>query len=94
MAQFNYKRITNPTITHADNIMEAIEECVKTIKKFGNSSGSDEMKQLKRLVTQAVMNNARVAANLHSPLGGVPDAQQHHDSKAMYPKKSADPIKR
>ena len=45
-AQFNHKKITRPTITHADNIMAAISDCTKSIKmqatemahtKFNNS---------------------------------------------------------
>ena len=63
-AQFNHKQIPNPTITHADKIMEALAECAKAIKGMGNISSGDYTKQLQQLTTQAVTKDARVAETL------------------------------
>ena len=41
MAQFSHKKITRPTITHADKIMAAIADCAKAIKNAGNRNGTD-----------------------------------------------------
>jgi len=32
---FQHKRITNPTITHADKVMHAIQQVIREIKKLG-----------------------------------------------------------
>ena len=48
-SQVRHKKITLPTITHADNIMAAIGDCTKVIKNAGNSSGTYEIQQLIQL---------------------------------------------
>ena len=50
--QFQHKRITNPTITHADKVMLALAECVKAIKGLtgGQDKSSPEAKDLQRIV--------------------------------------------
>ena len=40
-SKFSHKRITRPTITHADKIMASIADCAKNIKNTGNSNGTD-----------------------------------------------------
>ena len=40
-AHFSHKKITRPTITHADKIMAAIADCAKAIKNAGNRNGTD-----------------------------------------------------
>ena len=49
-AQFNHKRITNPTITHVDKIMNAMAICIEAWKGIANSNGSHELRELERLV--------------------------------------------
>ena len=39
---FQHKRITNPTITHADKIMHAIQQVIREIKKLGSIENSQE----------------------------------------------------
>ena len=53
-AQFSHKKITRPTITHANKIMAAMEYCAKAIKNAGNSSGTDEIQQLIQLTEEAM----------------------------------------
>ena len=56
--QFQHKRITNPTITHADKVMLALAECVKAINGLsGQDKSSPEAKDLQRIVdaTRATM---------------------------------------
>jgi hypothetical protein len=70
--QFNHKRITNPKITHADKILEALAGCAKAITDMGDVSGSGEMKQLQRLATQAAMKNTEIAEKLfRAPVAAV-----------------------
>jgi hypothetical protein len=46
-----HKRITNPTITHADKVMLALSECVKAIKGLtGQAKTSQKAKDLQRIV--------------------------------------------
>ena len=54
--QFQHKRITNPTITHADKVMQALAECVKVIHGLkGKDKTSQATLDLQRIVdaTQA-----------------------------------------
>ena len=39
---FNHKKITRPTITHADKVMATIADCARAIKNLGNSNGGEE----------------------------------------------------
>ena len=50
---FKHKRITNPSITNADKVMEAIRQVVKTIKGLGGQAASPEAHELQRLVDGA-----------------------------------------
>jgi hypothetical protein len=47
---FQHKRITNPTITHADKIMHAIQQVIREIKKLGGIENSQEARDLQQLV--------------------------------------------
>ena len=44
--KFSHKKITRPTITHADKVMAEIADCDKAIKTLGNGNGSYEIQQL------------------------------------------------
>ncbi len=46
---FQHKRITNPTITHADKIMHAIQQVIREIKKLGGIENSQEARDLQQL---------------------------------------------
>jgi hypothetical protein len=47
--QFQHKRITNPTITHADKVMHALADCVKvlqgTTRSARNSQAAQDLQQ-------------------------------------------------
>ncbi len=47
---FQHKRITNPTITHADKVMHAIQQVIREIKKLGGIENSQEAQDLQQLV--------------------------------------------
>ena len=51
--QFQHKRITNPTISHADKIMHAIQQVIREIKKLGGIENSLEARDLQTLVNGA-----------------------------------------
>ncbi len=47
---FKHKHITNPTITHADKVMQALVKCVKTITGAMGGTTAQEAKDLQRIV--------------------------------------------
>ena len=51
--QFQHKRITNPTISHADKVMHAIQQVIREIKKLGGIENSQEARNLQTLVNGA-----------------------------------------
>jgi len=51
--QFQHKRITNPTISHADKVMHAIQQVIREIKKLGGVENSQEARNLQTLVNGA-----------------------------------------
>ena len=40
---FNHKKLTRPTIIHANKVMAEIADCAKAIKTLGNGNGGKEM---------------------------------------------------
>ena len=51
--EFQHKRITNPTITHADKVMHAIQQVIREIKKLGGIKSLQEARDLQQLVNGA-----------------------------------------
>jgi hypothetical protein len=61
--QLQHKRITNPSITHADKVMHALAECVKAIQGMtGNARNSQAAQDLQRIVDAT---QAHVQTNSH-----------------------------
>ena len=60
-SQFIHQNITKTTLTHADKIMAAIDDCNKSIKKMGRNDRADELQQLMKLIEQSVKNNKAIA---------------------------------
>ena len=58
---FNYRKITRPTIKHADKLMAAIEYCSKAIKDFSNGNGSKEMNQLIQIIERAIQHKTYIS---------------------------------
>jgi hypothetical protein len=49
--QFQHKRITNPTITHADKVMHALADCVKALQGMtGCARNSQAAQDLQRII--------------------------------------------
>ncbi len=49
--QFQHKRITNPSITHADKVMHALAECIKALQGMkGKDKTSQATKDLQQIV--------------------------------------------
>ena len=44
--QFQHKRITNPTISHADKVMHAIQQVIRERKTLGGIENSQEARDL------------------------------------------------
>jgi hypothetical protein len=62
---FKHKNITNPTITHADKVMQALVECVKTIIGATGGTTAQEVKDLQCIVkaTQAILHKSKAPSN-------------------------------
>ena len=77
---FKHKRITNPSITNADKVMEAIREVVQTIKGLGGQAASTEAHELQRLVDGARSMLETTGANRNSTNRPptVPRGDNHH----------------
>jgi hypothetical protein len=62
---FKHKNITNPTITHADKVMQALAECVKTITGATGGTTAQAVKDLQRIVkaTQAILHKSEAPSN-------------------------------
>jgi hypothetical protein len=62
---FKHKNITNPTITHADKVMQALAECVKTITGATGGKTAQEVNNLQRVVkaTQAILDKSKAPSN-------------------------------
>ena len=58
--EFRHKRITNPTITHADKVMKAIADCARTITDTNSEQGREEMRQLAELTQYAMHKHPQV----------------------------------
>ena len=50
---FQHKRITNPTITHADKVVHAVQQVIREIKKLGGIKNSQEAQDLQQLFNGA-----------------------------------------
>ena len=61
-AHSSHKRLTNPTITHADKIMAAIAECDKIIKDKGSPNGQPQLEELRQLA-DAVRKDPALASD-------------------------------
>jgi hypothetical protein len=49
--QFQHKRITNPTITHAGKVMQALADCVKALQGMtGSTRNSQAAQDLQRII--------------------------------------------
>jgi hypothetical protein len=63
IVQFQHKRITNPSITHANKVMHPLAECVKAIQGMtGNARNSQATQDLQCIVDAA---QARIQTNPH-----------------------------
>ena len=83
---FQHKRITNPTISPADKIMNAISACIQTIKGLSDFKTNDDLRQLhnvlqdatknpdklQELVQQARSNNVQQVPRVHNDTRPVP----------------------
>ena len=53
---FNHKKLTRPTIKHADKLMAAISDCARAKKHLGNSNEGEEMRQLLQMTERALQD--------------------------------------
>ncbi len=66
---FKHKHITNPTITHADKVMQALVECIKTITGAARATTAHDEKDLQRIVKakQAALHKNDAPINNSNP---------------------------
>ena len=57
-----HRKITRPTITHADTVMAAIAECAKSINNLCNGSGANKMQQLVQITEREIHQKLAIAA--------------------------------
>jgi hypothetical protein len=67
--RFKHKNITNPTITNADKVMQALVECVKTITGATGGTTAQDAKDLQRIVkaTRAALHKNDATINNSNP---------------------------
>ena len=65
--QFKHKRITNPIITHADKIMQAMADCIEAWKGITNSNGKHELIELERLVENKLPTSIPTTSLMQPP---------------------------
>ncbi len=61
--QFQHKRITNPSITHANKVMQALAECVKVIQGMTGKDRNSQAAQDLQCIVDATQ--ACIQTNLH-----------------------------
>jgi hypothetical protein len=75
--QFQHKRITNPTITHADKVMLALSECVKAIQGLtGQAKTSQEAKDLQQIVDGTRTTLHKKPQQCNKPITPIDNRQQ------------------
>ncbi|KAL9178273.1 hypothetical protein ACHAXT_001701 [Thalassiosira profunda] len=57
--QFFHKNITNPTLTHADKIMNAISACAKALKGQPNDISDSQLRDMERMLEAATQRFGR-----------------------------------
>jgi hypothetical protein len=72
-AHFKHKNITNPTITHANKVMQALAECVKTITGAMGGTTAQEAKDLQCTVKATWAALHKNAAMPSTELQGCPN---------------------
>ena len=72
-AYFSHKRITNPKVTAANKVMNAIADCVRQIKAVGSSDHATKERQLHQLAEL----NARAAGARSKPLIPAAKSERH-----------------
>ncbi len=60
---FQHKRITNPSITHADKVMQALAECIKAIQGMTGKARNSQVTHDLQCIIDATQ--ARVQTNPH-----------------------------
>ncbi len=86
--EFQHKRITNTTITHADKVMHAIQKVIKEIKKLGGIENSQEAQDLQQLFNGA--NNYLQSTNL---LDTQPIPRVNHNQHSTGSERQSDDCK-
>jgi hypothetical protein len=61
--QFQHKRITNPTITHADKVMHALADCVKALQGMMSSTRNSQAAQNLQQIIDATRAHVQARPN-------------------------------
>ncbi len=76
---FKHKNITDPTITHADKVMQALAECVKAITGATGGTIAQDAKDLQRIVKAT-------RAALHKNANPINNSNAEHQAPRVPPK--------
>jgi hypothetical protein len=61
--QFQHKRITNPTITHANKVMHALVDCIKTLQGMTSSARKSQAAQDLQQIIEATKAHVQAQPN-------------------------------
>ena len=90
--KFQHKNITNPTVTHADKLVNAIATCINTVRNFSNAKNEADLDDLEKLMhaTKRVVekNKSKAADATTSTLESTSSAPSTESSEP------ADPFRR
>ena len=79
--QFKYKHITNPFLTHANNIMKSLSHCIQAFKGKKATATEQELGDIRQLIsaTQAHLNTNKASLPRVQP---HQHATEHHNQTA------------
>eukprot|EP00956_Cyclotella_meneghiniana_P003707 scaffold4513_cov37-Cyclotella_meneghiniana.AAC.2 len=96
--QFQHKSITNPELTPADKLMQAIANCKAALKGLTNHKTDQQIQELKKLVEQAehkVQQSTQVSRvpepSQQTPVPRVQEQSQQHLPSTQLPRVHATP---
>ena len=85
-AQFQHKNITNPTLTHGDKLMRAIDDCHRAIKGMGPGTGDTDLHDLRRLLDATSATVQHHHDILHRPASPAQAPRVPPNGKAQSPR--------
>jgi len=79
MVQFQHKRITNPTITHANKVMHTLADCIKALQGMTSSTRNSQAAHDLQRIIEATKAHVQARSNQFedvTTLSTTPNMQQ------------------